>query len=146
MTPVASSIREVIAARYPMATNGSWNESCSVYGPPQRRLPVGVLGTHHVVVEQQAVVAERLDRQAQLVHARRVPMQLVLRVDDPEPHAFARLGFGTPPSRRGSMPASFTRRSVMRHVPSMRDQLSWYSPHRTMSGFDWSTKRCHART
>ncbi len=42
---------------------------------PQRGLPVGMLGSHDVVVEQQAVVAERLDREADLVHARRVAVQ-----------------------------------------------------------------------
>ena len=61
-------------------------------------------------------------------------------------HALALRGFGTPPSRRGSMPASRTRRSRMRQVPSINSHRSWYSPHRTMSGLVWSTNRCQART
>ena len=59
---------------------------------------------------------------------------------------FVLRGFFAPPSRRGSMPASSTRRSAMRHTPSMRVHRSWYSPHSTMSARSGSGYRCQART
>ena len=48
-------------------------------------------------------------------------------------HPLALLGLGAPPSRRGSIPASSTRRSSIRQRPSTLSHRSWYSPQRTMS-------------
>ena len=86
--------------------------------PPQRRLPVGVLGADHVVVDEQVVEPHLLDADADVVHRLRIAAQLDLRVDDAQLHPFALLGFGAPPSRRGSIPASSTRRSLIRHRSS----------------------------
>ena len=55
-------------------------------GPSQRRRPIGMNGTEHVVVGEEVVKAQVLDRFPNPPNSGRVSSKLVLRVDDADLH------------------------------------------------------------
>lgn len=76
----------VIPAKWANITNGSWNGSRSVYGPNNLRCPIRMDSPEHMVIGQQMVEAQILDRSPELSDGGRIPVKFGLGVGDADVH------------------------------------------------------------